>query len=411
MNNIIAKPRQFVFAIVLALLVIATFTINTGAVYAAPEDERISVEIRFTEGETPSIPDNIVQGGIEYRLISSGAPVLESTLPIMRTYNYAIGGSITPAQLATIQGTENLSVRPVYVAREHEVDKVYTQVQEHNEVEGMIPEKMNFDVASATSPSGFENKTLDRAGISWTNVDIDGDGLPDEHTATVLYRGIETRSELGYYIAEMAYQTRVQEGSVDQYIIVAVYEPINPTTGPESIGTMTPIPVPLDSGDPSLTIGDQEVATSTLSPEDQARLDAQTGNVLQDIASGNVPLGNSSIDYAWSLASMFFAIISVLLALLTLFSSIRNRNSSVIIQESASIINFRKMLIRTLVFITSALTILIWLLFDYLAGPMVWINDFTIFVGILLVVNAAVFVIYALMNRKKESAVDMEAVA
>ena len=403
MNSIVLKLRRFVFAITLVLLVITTFSINTGAVYAAPVDERITVEFRYTEGETPNIPNTITQGGMEYRLVSSASPVLESTLPIMRTYNFAIGGSITPEQLAAIQGTPNLALTPVYVVREREVDKVYTQVQEHNEVEGMIPEKMNFDVTSATTANRIENKTLDRAGISWTNIDIDGDGLPDEHTATVLYRGIETYSELGYYVASMSYQTRVQEGTVDQYVIIATYEPVNPTTGSEPISTMIPVPVPLADGDTEPIIEGQETAST----EEQASFDAQTGNVFQDIAEGNVPLGNNQIDYAWSVASMFFSIISVLLALITLLRSIAYRNK-IIDKGSASIINLRKTLIQMLVYITSALTILIWLLFDYLAGPIVWVNDFTIIVGILLIINIAVFAICSLMNRRKASATDIE---
>ncbi|MDR3305631.1 MAG: hypothetical protein LBS85_06380 [Clostridiales Family XIII bacterium] len=384
------RPRTFLTVSLAALFLFAAPSAVFGAETPTPGTEppsaNVTMEYRYTQGDTAAIPETITQFGRNYDLVSQEAPVLESSLPINRTYTYRFDGAILPEDLAAIEQLQNVAVTPVDLVFEREVDKAYTDFYPNNDVK-KLPQFKEFEVTSGITESGVETRVLELAGVSYEVAEKE-DGLPTLYKANMVFRGVETGKEVGYYVVDTVYSTVRQEGSTNTYVIVATYEPVGDIVPAASTETETNVveevpPVPIPEGE--------------FTPSEQAKLDDQTGNPFVDIANNNVPLGNGSITSAWSLLSLILAVIALVTTVFTIGSVLLGRRYRRSMDELGAVDkeNRRQKNSFILAVLTCAfgvLTFLIWLVLDDRSLPMVWFNRYTDLVFVFFLLNIVLFI-------------------
>jgi uncharacterized repeat protein (TIGR02543 family) len=165
---------------------------------------------------------------------------------------------------------------------------------------------------------------------------------------------------------------------------------------PEAEGAVTP-------DEPSS--GAEAVAgVSGLAPEEMAQLEAQTGDIFADIAAGVVPLGNPLVTGAWSLLSLIFALLALISTLILLFSGFipRKRSNKAEDDKGAEQTHSRGryLSLKVVALVAGILASVVWLIFDDISLPMVWINSWTIFVAALFVIHLVVMIAYIVVRRK-----------
>jgi len=387
--------RKVIIIISMLALVLAFPLAGHAAEPASPSGaagpDTMQVEYRYAEGDTPNIQQSIVQYGQTYHLTSQSDPVLESTLPTVRTYTYRIDGDLTPDQIATIQGLGNIKLTPVKLVYQRDVDVEVVfpnsdrpQAVLTNDVDD-IPPTWPCKVTSGTSASGYETKELERAGVTYqfANPKYDQYGLPAGYVATVVYRGIETYSKVGYYSADATFTTSEADGGTPVYIIVADYQTdALPPQVVEFTPTPTaPTPEP-DANDLTTAIG------------------AQGPNLIANILNGNVPLGGTGLQGVWSLLSMILSFAAFIIALIYAIGAVMKRNRAKMLESldmfdkyQLAQIKRRGTLLRMLTVIVGVITILVWLFLEDFELGVVWIDASTIMVGVLFAVTIALCVL------------------
>ncbi|MDR0817931.1 MAG: InlB B-repeat-containing protein, partial [Clostridiales Family XIII bacterium] len=174
-------------------------------------------------------------------------------------------------------------------------------------------------------------------------------------------------------------------------------QPDPPTNTAETTSTSAPVP---DSG---------------FTPEEQALIDNQTGNPVTDIFNGNVPGGSFSKEGAWSLLSLLLSLVALAISVLLIVSAAtgRNRREDEYHQNQYED-GQRKQgrVLKVLAIIAGILTPVIWLLLEDLSQPIIWINKWTLFVGVVFIIHIAMFTLYKVRsNKNRNFAEDEEAIA
>lgn len=387
MNNI--KKR-----ISLLLLLTLVFSLAMPSLaYAAPEDANITMEYRYAEGETVEIPETITRAGREYRLISQDEPVLESTLPQTRTYTSRIDGALSKEDYNLVKDLANTTITPVYVESEREVDKTVKMNMPNNDVDE-IPLTKEFSV---TSPKGNVKASLKRAGVEF-EIEKDSTGYPIKYVATVVYRGVETFEELGYYLVKTSYSRDENVGNINQYVVIATYEPVDAPVidNPATTGGITTQPntTPPNNETPVGT-------TTEFSDSDQALIDQQGANPVRNIVNGNVPLGSAGVKAAWSVLSFLIAALAVLFSVIMILTSLFKRKDDIekyVEDSSGKTISIFLKIVAILLGIGAAA---LWYLLDDTKLPMVWINRFTIQIALVFVVQIIFFIAYSRMKNSR----------
>jgi hypothetical protein len=293
--------------------------------------ENITIEHRFFEGQEAGlvIPGTIVQFGRVYRLINTSEPVLESTLPRTRTYTFRIDGNLSKEDLALIEGLEDMmTLTPVEKVFQREVDKkLVIGGLPTNEVE-FLTKTEEFIVAAAGQPNLQTTKALERAGVSFEIEAFEDTGLarslPSSYKATIVFRGIETYTEVIYYLAELTYERTETIGEINQYVVTATYAPTGETGvidsvvpgDIEDIVEVVPGDLPETEDIELLEIDDGQVPEATLEEE-----------ILQELIDGGVPLahiGDEDVPLygfpgmsVWALGNLIMVIIGAILAVIT----------------------------------------------------------------------------------------------
>ena len=393
-------PIMIALALALMMALPAAVYADTPAAGNTPStgsaSATVQVEYRYAEGETPNILQDITQYGRTYHLVSQSAPTLESTLPMTRTYTYRIDGALTPEQLADAEALGNVTLTPVDLVYERTVDvEVVFPNPEHpqavltNDVDD-IPLTWPCTVTSGTASGGHETKNLERAGVTYQLADPPHDkyGLPAGYIATVVYRGTETYSSVGYYIADVIYTTSEIDSETPVYVIVANYQADE--LPPQDIA-FNPVP---GSAAP-VTDGSQD------------KLSQQGPNPILNIINGNVPLGGFNIQGVWSFLSIILALAGLLIAVIYLTGALLKRkrvrmlkNMGMFDEEYLARIKRRGNILRALTIILGLLTFVAELYLDDFSLGMVWINAGTVFVAILFIVTV-VFCVFTNIRDKK----------
>ena len=378
MRNMKKRLRALVIIAFAALLLAPAAAFAQDAPPPGATGGTLTVEYRFAEGETPDVPAEIQRFGFRYYLVSQSDPVLESTLPNVRTYQYRIEGAVTDEQLADIQGLGEVTLTPVKVIREIEKDIVDVTEMFTNDVDDIEnPKSFLVSKGNVDGPDTTEMRPFKLTGVTFDIITWE-DGLPYLYEATAVYRGVETESVHGYWMADMLVEAKVNE-DINAYIIIAEYETDE-----------MPPPVELFVG---LEIPAEEEALST---EDLVLVSAQTGNPFVDIINGDVPLGNISVTGAWSALSMFLSISAIAIAALYAIGFLVRRKRAEMLgdigtfdEESLELIKKRGNLLRFITIIVAVMTLVIWLYMDDRTTALVWINAFTPMVAILFGITLA----------------------
>ncbi|MDR0854295.1 MAG: leucine-rich repeat protein [Clostridiales Family XIII bacterium] len=156
---------------------------------------------------------------------------------------------------------------------------------------------------------------------------------------------------------------------------------------------------------------------SEFSPEDQQRLEAQTGNILIDFANGNIPLGWFGAKGAWSLLSGIMSIVAAVISIflvIGVFAKRRRSHEAHKIAYGYEEIKKRRgrgKLLKALTCLAGVATPIVWLILDDLSQPMVWVNKWTLFVGIVFIVHLFLLVVYKLRSTRNDSEYEEEYVA
>jgi len=314
-------------------------------------------------------------------------PVLESTLPVVRTYTYRVEGALTEEQLEEVKNIGNIELTPMDLIFEREVDVEIifpnaTRPQEvlTNDVDD-IPKTWPCYVTSGHTASGYETIAFDRAGVSYelANPAHDKYGLPRGYVATVIYRGVESYKDVGYYYADATFITSETESEEDVYVVVAEYRTDDIPPQISEFETIGAGPEPL---------GGEEIEGFL------DRIALQGPNPFQNIINGLVPLGGLGISGVWSFLSMIFSVVAITIAVILVigmvFRKVRVKileNIGVYDKEHLKLIKQRGILLRILTIIFGAITLLVWVYLDDFNLGMVWINGYTIWVGISLAVT------------------------
>ena len=332
----------------------------------------LSVEYRFMSGQAPNIPQTIERFGFTYHLVSQSDPILESTLPNIRTYQYRIEGAMSPEQKAAIEGLGEIEFEEVDVAVEREVDVEFKGVMNTNDVDDIDKQK-SFTVTSAFTPGKTETKKLDLVGVTFSEPTCDSLGLPTGYEYTAVYRGVETYEILGYYLANMTYISE-EDGEIDVFVIVAEYQ-TDEMPPPIEIADGT---TPLASGGTGLT------------PAEESLLGQQTGNPIADIANGLVPLGGPGVTNAWSFASMLLSIAGAVMAIVFIMGFLSRRKGLGAHESHYAIGHIeaenrgkRLKVLRIATIVVAVATPASWIMLDNFSVGMVWINAFTPIIAIM----------------------------
>jgi len=367
--------KRFSIIIVITL----TFMLSAPmAVFAAQDPPpaaiggTLSVEYRYMAGQAPNIPQTIERFGFTYYLVSQSAPVLESTLPNIRTYQYRIDGAMSPEQKAAIEGLGEIEFEEVDVPVEREVDVEFKDIMNTNDVDDIAKQK-SFTVTSAFTPGKTETKKLDLVGVTFSEPAYDELGLPTGYEYTAIYRGIETYETLGYYLASMTYISEEEE-EIDVFVIVAEYR----TDG-------MPPPIEIAEGPTPLAPGG-----AGLTPAEESLLGQQTGNPIADIANGLVPLGGPGVTNAWSFASLLLSIAGAIVAIVFIMGFLARRKGLSALENhiafgyiEAESRGRRLKALRIVTIVVGVATPVSWIMLENFSIGMVWINAFTPIIAIM----------------------------
>jgi len=189
---------------------------------AAREKTTITQEFSYKEGEKPNINEEITQFGQVFTLVSVSEPAASKTLPKSRSYTYQVSSSYTPEQLS--QAPKKVTLTPVYGTGKRQVDREdKIENLPDNDVERLSLTRYYTDT-EGHGPGVEVKGELVLAEVKYEPKGWDEDGIPNNYTAHVVYRGEETYTALLYYEAVTTYTDTVTEDGDTTYTVVATYE-------------------------------------------------------------------------------------------------------------------------------------------------------------------------------------------
>jgi len=323
--------------IALIIAVIALMSAAPAAAYAtAPPPTgtiggTLSIEYRFLEGQTPNIPEEITRFGFRYYLVSQSDPVLESTLPATRTYNYRIEGALTQEQLDDIAGLGQVTLTPSWLIVQREVDgEAFFEGLPTNDVDE-IPQEWSFPVTQGNSDGKdtIVDKMLDLTGVTFEITDQEEGlpgmpSLPTEYSAIAVYRGVESYSVPAYYVADMLVRSE-KESDVDVYVIVAEYRTNDMPPQAAIVERQTPQAPQAGQAEQAEQAGQGAQAPGGAPAEDQVHPDASTEDLVREIPDKIVPQNSFDSTRGWSPLSTALCVAAVAIAALLAFVMIAKR--------------------------------------------------------------------------------------
>ena len=209
--------------ILLLLAIMTAIAMIPAGAYAASEKTTFQQEYTYREGETPNIPQEIIQFGHIFTLVSVSEPVATAALPAKRSYTYQVSASYTPEQLS--QAPKNTKLKPVYGTGKRQVDRRETvDGLPDNDVERLAQTKVYKDT-NGRGPGARRAGELVLAEVKYEPVGRDEYGIPNDYKAHVVYRGEERYRALLSYNAVTTYtDTAAEDDGVTTYTVVATYE-------------------------------------------------------------------------------------------------------------------------------------------------------------------------------------------
>ena len=413
------KRKIKAMAVVLVMAIMMFVPQVAFAVSAPPPNPwygTMQVEYRFAEDEPFRIPQQVSRFGYTYNLTSQSEPVLESEMPLTRTYSYRVEGVLDEKQLESIKDIPGLTITPVMVQAEQEIDKIEVVNKKTNDVD-KIDQKKEFEVTVGFTDDGKPIKgpvVMNRTGVTFEVGPLDEDGLPLGYTATVIYRGVEMALIHGYYQVNESF-TAARVSDVPVYVIVADYR--TNEMPPPVATTLTPAAGGTGAG-PGAGPGTTETAETvpeglTTIEEEQVAQQAGAGpadipGIVQDITDGIVPLGNAEVKGVWSFLSMIFCIAGIIIVGLSVITAAYQKKRWERLEDRPALVNSRGFLLRIITVVLAVNTVLTWVILDNFSYGMVWINENTLVVGILFIATTVLSIIVNAYTRRVYGQTEIE---
>ncbi|MDR0347513.1 MAG: hypothetical protein LBH56_03980, partial [Coriobacteriales bacterium] len=167
------------------------------------------------------------------------------------TYDY------NSEDFAGVMYLQTLSTEPVYHSVEEQVERVIVYPGLPSEDVFQLPESESFTVSSDEEKDATITQELRRVAVSWTVTAFDEDGRPLEYEATVIFRGVQRRLLVDYFIATADYAGFVP-AVLQRETIFATY---TATPGASNTSPATPTPAPL------VTLPESTAPTAAPSPK------------------------------------------------------------------------------------------------------------------------------------------------
>jgi uncharacterized repeat protein (TIGR02543 family) len=168
--------------------------------------------------------------------------------------------------------------------------------------------------------------------------------------------------------------------------------------------TTTPNPTPTPAPAPPVVAEPAEPESSTFSPAVQQRLEAQTGNIITDLANGNVPLGGLTAEGAWSLLSGIISIAGVILSIILAVGALTGRRRTGIDTYGDDETRRRGgKILRILTCIVGVVTLIVWIVLEDFTQPMIWVNNWTMLVAAIFIVQIALLVVYKVRSTGRDT--------
>lgn len=187
--------------------------------------------------------------------------------------------------------------------------------------------------------------------------------------------------------------------------------PVPPVDLPEPRATIEP-PEPDEPPVPPTETADEPLGPEVpalvkegFSQVDVEKFEAQTGNILADLANGNIPLGNRVSSAVWSLLSLILSAIAAIISILLVIGEARRRRKDGELdgyeREEAERRQKRGRVLKAPACIVGVLTLVVWLALDDLSLPVAWINKYTVVAAIVFAVHLALFALYKARKGKR----------
>ena len=298
--------KKVTIVLLITMAALAMLPVGAFCAQESAQGEKVTATREFTyrEGETPDIPDSIIQFGQTLVLASVSSPVANKSLPQTRTHTYSVSTTYTPDQLA--QAPSNVTLTPVYGEGKRQVDRKETiRNLPNNDVE-KLPKRKTYTDTDGRGPGAAVNGDLALAEVRYEVTGLDTDGLPNKYSAHVVYRGEETFTNLLYYTAEEIFTRDVAEGGETLYTVVATYEGYAPAPGYGTDGGYVPagpgdgnVPPRPDAGMGAGADGAYDAGTVEYSPVDDGpagdALYTEGGDGKTVIPDAEAPTGKPSL--------------------------------------------------------------------------------------------------------------------
>jgi hypothetical protein len=149
------------------------------------------------------------------------------------------------------------------------------------------------------------------------------------------------------------------------------------------------------------------VGKPIVNPDAQAVKDNETSSEPQppengshDVDNNEVPFGEYNTSNAWSLLSLIMSLIAIIISIiLIIYWIFRRRNEDDKYEKEKR----NAFIARTLTIIFGILTPIVFLILDDMRLPVVWINKWTLYVGIAFFIHILSFVIYKFRDGKEDA--------
>jgi len=124
--------------------------------------------------------------------------------------------------------------------------------------------------------------------------------------------------------------------------------------------------------------------------------------------NGNVPLGHIAHQGAWSLASLLFGVVGIIISLLLALGFLlgrKNEDDEWDAQQDEELARRRKtvMALKVAAIALGVIVMAVWLILEDFSLPMIWINQWTLVILVLLLVQLIVFAVYKAKAYKLKS--------
>ena len=197
-----------------------------------------------TEG-APTLPESVSRSGDTFSLLSTSAAVDSSYEKPRQYFTYQASSQVSadgvgnwtaffpasyPINEGEYQGSIGLDpTTPFTVAERYQ--SYLVQVDKQVTISGLpdnnvarLPEYMDFEVVSSSTPGATMINTLKIVYVTYEIAGRDHLGLPNDYTAFVTYRGQEGLHEIAFYDVIANYSGEL-ESSIDQMVLTGIYTP------------------------------------------------------------------------------------------------------------------------------------------------------------------------------------------